>query len=297
MTSRSISIALATALLSASPASAAPDWARVDNALGRSGAEQPDGVRRYSFPRSDLTVTLDGVQIRPALALGSWLAFRPAGDEAMLMGDLVLLEAEVNPVMSRLLESGLTVTALHNHLLRSSPATIYMHVNGNGDPARLAAAVRSALSLSATPLAAPSASPAPQPAESGEAAALNRIMGAEGKANGGVYQFSIPRRERITDAGMAVPPSMGLATAINFQPTGSGRAVATGDFVLTAAEVTPVLRSLRANGIDVTALHNHLGQEQPRLFFMHFWGNGDATALARGLKQALDLTAVRVAGR
>ncbi len=293
MTSRSIIIALAAAL-AASPACAAPDWARVDNALGRSGAEQPDGVRRYSFPRSDLTVTLDGVQIRPALALGSWLAFQPAGDEAMLMGDLVLLEAEVNPVMSRLLESGLTVTALHNHLLRSSPATIYMHVHGHGDPARLAAAVRSALSLSATPLAAPSASPAPQP---GEAAALNRIMGANGKANGGVYQFSIPRREKITDAGMAVPPSMGLATAINFQPTGSGRAVATGDFVLTAAEVTPVLRSLRANRIDVTALHNHLGQEQPRLFFMHFWGNGDATALAKGLKQALDLTGARVAGR
>ncbi len=295
MTSRSIIIALAAAL-GASPACAAPDWARVDNALGRSGAEQPDGVRRYSFPRSDLTVTLDGVQIRPALALGSWLAFQPAGNEAMLMGDLVLLESEVNPVMSRLLESGLTVTALHNHLLRSSPATIYMHVHGHGDPARLAAAVRSALSLSATPLAPPSTSPA-QPAGPPEAAALNRIVGAKGKANGGVYQFSIPRRERITDAGMAVPPSMGLATAINFQPTGSGRAVATGDFVLTAAEVTPVLRSLRANGIDVTALHNHLGQEQPRLFFMHFWGNGDATALARGLKQALDLTAVRVAGR
>ncbi|HSH80444.1 MAG TPA: DUF1259 domain-containing protein, partial [Herpetosiphonaceae bacterium] len=163
MTSRSIIIALVAAL-AASPACAAPDWARVDNALGRSGAEQLDGVRRYSFPRSDLTVTLDGVQIRPALALGSWLAFQPAGNEAMLMGDLVLLESEVNPVMSRLLESGLTVTALHNHLLRSSPATIYMHVHGHGDPARLAAAVRSALSLSATPLAPPSTSPAPQPA-------------------------------------------------------------------------------------------------------------------------------------
>jgi hypothetical protein len=288
---RSIAIAVAT-LMATTPAVAEPNWTGVDKTLGRTGTVQPDGVHKYSFPRSDLNVTLDGVRLKPALALGSWVAFEPMGDTAMVMGDLVLTQEEVNPVMSRLLESGLTITALHNHLLRSAPGTMYMHVHGSGDPTKLATALRSALALSKTPMMQPAAS-SPPTALALDTARLDKVIGWSGKANGGVYQFSIPRPEHIMDMGMAVPPSMGLAIALNLQPTGAGKAVGTGDFVLLQSEVDPVLRALRSANIDVTALHNHLGQEQPRLFFMHFWANGDATAIASGLRKALDATAVR----
>ena len=279
--------ALALLVALAPPAAAAPQWDRVDAAFGRAGADQPGGVRRYGFPRSDLDVRLDGVKIRPALALGSWLAFRETRGHAEVMGDLVLTHDEVNPVLSRLLQGGLTITALHNHLLRSSPATMYMHVHGHGDPVAMAATIRAALALSRTPLARPPAG-APDRPLGLNTVALDRIVGASGKATGGVYQFGIPRREQITQNGQPVPASLGLATVVNFQPTGAGRAAITGDFVLTEPEVRPVLQALRANGIEVTALHNHMTAEQPRLFFMHFWANADAQRLARGVRQALD---------
>ena len=260
----------------------------MDENLGRGGTTQPDGVRRYAFPRSDLNVQLDGVAIKPALALGSWLAFMPMGEEAMVMGDLVLTHDEVNPVMSKLLTSGFTVTALHNHLLRSSPATMYLHVGGHGDPGEMAKNLRSALAESRTPMTAPA-----KAADSKldfDTAAIDGIMGGKGKPNGGVYQFGFPRAEKLSDSGMPAPASMGTATALNFQPTGGGKAAITGDFVLTAAEVDPVLRALRSNGIEVTALHNHMLDDQPRLFFMHFWANDDVRKLARGLRAALDKT-------
>ena len=284
-----LALCIISAALVSEPAVAAR-WQAVDAAFGRSGVDQAQGVRRYSFPRSDLTVTLDGVKVRPALALGSWIAFQPHGDETMVMGDLVLLHEEVNPVLTRLLASGLTITALHNHLLRNSPATMYMHVHGRGDPARIAAAIRSALDLTRTPTGRPAAT-RPQPLGL-NAAALDRIFGAKGTPGAGVLQYSIPRRETVRDGGMVVPPSMGLGTVINLQPTAGGRAVATGDFVLTAGEVPRVLKVLRKNGIEVTALHNHLSDEEPRLFFLHFWGNSDAVRLASGLKEALNETNV-----
>ena len=292
---KTILLAGALALGVTTQASAAPDWPAVDRTLGRPGAEQAGGVHRYGFPRSDLKVTLDGVAIKPALALGSWAAFQPMGDEAMVMGDLVLTHEEVNPVMSRLLASGFTITALHNHLLRSAPATMYMHVSGHGDPVKLATALRQALAASATPLASPSRDSQPPAAGAGasppidlDTAALDRALGATGKPNGGVLQYSFPRAERQMDGGMETPASMGTATAINFQPTGNGKAAITGDFVMVASEVDPVLRALRAGGIEVTALHNHMLNDEPRLFFMHFWSNDDATKLARSLRSALD---------
>src|SRR3954468_3650892 len=263
-------------------AEAAADWPAVDRALGRPGTVQAGGVHRYGFPRTDLHVTLDGVPIRPALALGSWVAFRDMGDRAEVMGDLVLTHSEVNAVLSRLLEGGLTITALHNHLLRSSPATLYMHIDGHGDAVALAAAIRRALEASATPLAPP-APAQPGPALQLDTGALDRALGARGQANGGVYQFSIRRADQVMQDGAAVPPSLGLSIAINFQPTIDGRAVTTGDFVLLGSEVGPVLRALREHGIEVTALHNHMIDEQPRLFFMHFWGNDDSGKLAAGL--------------
>jgi hypothetical protein len=284
-----ISLALAT------PAWAAPDWAKVDAALGRPGTPQAGDVHRYGFPRSDLKVTLDGVVIKPALALGSWAAFQPMGDEVMVMGDLVLTQEEVNPVMSRLLASGFTITALHNHLLRSAPATMYLHIGAHGDPVKLAKALHEALAVSRTPLASPSRDAQPPSAGAGsslpldlDTAALDQVMGAKGKVNGGVYQFSYPRAEKLMAGGMPAPATMGTATAINFQPTGGGKAAITGDFVMVAQEVDPVMRALRSNGIEVTALHNHMLDDEPRLFFMHFWANEDAGKLARGLRAALD---------
>jgi hypothetical protein len=265
----------------------------VEHALGRAGAAQPDGVVRFSFPRSDLHVSVDGVQLRPAFALGSWVAFRRVeGGGAMAMGDLVLTEDEVLPVMTRLQQGGVQQTALHNHVLRESPRVMYLHVEAHGDPVRIAETVRAALGLTRTPLGPPAAAPVAARIDL-DTAAVARALGHPGKVNGGVYQVSVPRRETIRDGGHVVPPSMGVATAINFQPTGRGRAAITGDFVMAADEVNPVIRALRENGIEVTALHSHLLGEQPRLFFMHFWANDDAVKLARGLHAALARMSVR----
>ena len=266
------------------------DWKKVDETLGRAAAVSGD-VHRYGFPRTDLTVTLDGVTIKPALALGGWTAFKPMDGGAMVMGDIVLLETEINPVMSKLSENGIDITAIHNHVLRGSPATFYMHIGGHGDPLKLATAIRTALAESKTPLAAtPPASP---PAVDLDTAQLDQIIGVKGQANRGVYQFNVPRRDPVIENGMALTPAgpMGVATAINFQPTGGGKAAITGDFVLTGDEVNPVIKALRANGINVTAIHSHMLTEQPRLIFMHFWANDDAMKLARGLRAATDQTA------
>jgi hypothetical protein len=274
------------------PAHAADiDWQKVDDAFGRKPAVSGD-VHRYGFPRTDLTVTLDGVTIKPALALGGWVAFKPMHGEAMVMGDLVLLESEINPVMLKLIEGGLEITAVHNHLLRASPATFYLHVGGHGDPAKMAAVIHDALATSKTPLSAPAAA-TPPPAVDLDTAQLDQLIGAKGQANGGVYQFGVPRRDPVMEGGMQVAPvgPMGVATAINFQPTGGSKAAITGDFVLTGDEVNPVIKALRANGIDVTAVHSHMLDEQPRLFFLHFWANDDALKLARRLRAALDKTA------
>jgi Domain of Unknown Function (DUF1259) len=280
------------AVLSASAVNAQEmDWQKVDDALGRKPAVSGD-AHRYGFPRTDLTVTLDGVTIKPALALGGWVAFKPAHGGAMVMGDLVLLETEINPVMLKLIEGGLEITAVHNHLLRASPATFYMHVGGHGDPAKMAAVIHDALAASKTPLTAPGA-PAPASAVDLDTAQLDQIIGAKGQANDGVYQFGVPRRDPVMEGGMqlAPPGPMGVATAINFQPTGGGKAAITGDFVLVGDEVNPVIRALRANGIEVTAVHSHMLDEQPRLYFLHFWASDDALKLAKGLRAALDKTA------
>ena len=267
------------------------DWKKVDEAIGRSAAVAGD-VHRYGFPRTDLQVTVDGVNIRPTFALGGWAAFKPMHDGAMVMGDLVLLETEINPVMAKLIANGLEVTAVHNHVLRGSPATFYMHIGGHGDPVKLATAIRTALAESKTPLTPPAA-PASPPAVDLDTAQLDAIIGAKGQNNGGVYAFGVPRRDPISENGMQITPvgPMGVATAINFQPTGGGKAAITGDFVLSGDEVQPVIKALRDNGIEVTAIHSHMLTEQPRLIFMHFWANDDAVKLAKGLRAALDKTA------
>jgi biotin operon repressor len=281
-------------LLSAPVCAQEIDWQQIDATLGRKPAVSGD-VHRYGFPRTDLSVTLDGVAIKPTLALGGWVAFKPAHGGAMIMGDIVLLETEINPVMAKLIEGGLQITAVHNHLLRANPATFYMHVGGHGDPAKMAGVIRDALSLSKTPLV-PSTAAVPPPAIDLNTAQLDQTIGVKGQANGGVYQFGVPRRDQVIENEMPIAPAgpMGLATAINFQPTGGGKAAITGDFVLAGNEVNPVIRALRSNGIEVTAVHGHMLDEQPRLFFLHFWANDDAAKLARGLRAALDETASTV---
>jgi hypothetical protein len=265
------------------------DWQKVDDAFGRKPAVVAGDVHRYGFPRSDLTVTLDGVTIKPALALGGWVAFKPMGNEVMAMGDLVLLETEISPVMAKMIENGVQITAVHNHLLRGTPATFYMHISAHGDAVKTATAIRTALAKSKTPLAPP-APAAPLSAIDLDTVQLEQIIGAKGQANGGVYQFGVPRRDPVSESGMALAPAgpLGLATGIGFQPTGAGKAAITGDFVMVSSEVNPVIKMLRANGIEVTALHSHMLDEQPRLFFMHFWANDDAIKLAKGLRAALD---------
>jgi hypothetical protein len=274
--------------LSTAAHAADDDWAPVAQALGRSGAQLPGGIYRVGLGRSDLKVTLDGVEIKPTLALGSYLAFQKMGSEGMVMGDLVLLHEEVNPVMKKLVEGGIEITALHNHLLRSSPATMYMHFYGRGDPVKLAAALRAGLAESKTPLAAPAPAGSPPPPLDLDTAAIDQTLGAKGSVNGGVYGFNIPRADTIMEDGMAIPIGMGSGIVVNFQPTGGGKAAITGDFVLIASEVNPVLKALRDGGIEVTALHSHMLTEQPRLFFMHFWANDDAIKLAKTLRTALD---------
>ena len=284
-------VLIGAVLISALPAAAEEiDWATVDAAFGRKAMVTGD-VHRYGFPRSDLKVTLDCVDIKPALALGGWIAMKPAHGGAMVMGDLVLLEAEINPVLTTLIQNGLEITAIHNHVLRANPATFYMHVGGHGDPEKLATTIVQALQSSKTPLAPP-APAASQPAVDLDTAQLDQIVGAKGNANGGVYQFVVSRRDPVKEGGMEIAPAgpMGVATAINFQPTGGGKAAITGDFVLAAEEVQPVIKELRAAGIEVTAVHSHM-LEQPRLIFMHFWANDDAIKLAKGIRAALDKTA------
>src|SRR6266403_304478 len=250
------------------------NWKQVEAAMGRPGQTQPGDVIRFGMPRKDLHVVLDGVDIKPGLALGAWTAFKRDASGTMVMGDLVLAEDEVEPVMMKLQEGGIHESAIHNHLLGESPHVMYMHIASHGDAVQMARAIHDAVALTKTP--GPDATPAAPPtAELGfDQKQVEQILGHAGKVNGGVLQIGVPR----------------VATALNFQPTGSGKAAITGDFVLLASEVNPVIKALRQNGIAVTALHSHMLMEEPRLFFMHFWANDDAVQLAKGLRAALDNT-------
>jgi hypothetical protein len=288
-----------TVTRTAAAQSAAPptsDWAAVEQALGRKGTPNPGDVIKFSFPRSDMAVSVAGVQLKPALALGSWVAFKHVNDGAIAMGDLVLTEEEVAPVMKKLQSVGVEQTALHNHLLMESPRVMYMHIDAHGNAKKIATTIHDALALTKTPMDAPP-SAAPSPPIDLDTAMIAKTLGATGKVNGGVYQETVPRTDRITEHGTEIPPSMGVATAINFQPTGGGKAAITGDFVMTASEVNPVIRALTSHGIAVSALHSHMLEETPRLFFMHFWANDDASTLAAGLRAALDQMKVKRAAQ
>lgn len=267
------------------------DTTRIDEALGRSGQKSGD-VYRVGFPRTDLHVSVGGIDIKPGFALGSWAAFAGTDSDASVMGDLVLLEDELNPVMKALRAAGFEVTAVHNHLMKETPQVLYMHYSGHGKAVDLAKSLRAGLAESKTPLD----KPAP-PAQAGEPPAFVKTvedtLGTKGRFGGGVLSFGIPRSQAVTDHGMTLTGAQGVAESINFQDAGSGIIATTGDFVLTADEVNPVISALEEHSIQVTALHSHMLTEQPRLFFMHFWGVGTSDSVAGGIKAALSHVAVK----
>ncbi len=278
---------LASLLLGLSQQAAAQGLtiATIDESLGRSGQKFGD-VYRVGFPRTDLHVTTAGVEVKPGFALGSWAAFSGSDSDAMVMGDLVLLQDEVNSVIRPLRAAGFQITAIHNHLINETPHVLYVHYMGRGNLVDIAKSLRGALGQSKTPLDKPAAPPQP-----GEPPAFVKtvedILGAKGRFGGGVLSFGIPRAEPITDHGMTLTVSQGVGEAINFQESGPGTVATTGDFVLSAEEVNPVISALAEHDIQVTALHSHLLTEQPRLFFMHFWAVGSAESIAQGIKAGL----------
>ena len=265
--------------------------ATIDQALGRSGQKTGD-VYRVSFPRTDLHVSVNGLAIKPGLALGSWSAFLGADDHAMVMGDLVLLEEELNPVMAKLRSSGFEITAVHNHLMEETPKVLYLHYMGHGPAAQLATSLRAALSVSKTPLEKPSAG-TEEPAPPAWVKAVEDAVARKGTFKGGVLSYGVPRSDTIKMAGITITPAAGVGEAINFQAADSGNVATTGDFVLTADEVNPVMSELQGHHIFVTALHSHMLTEQPRLFFMHFWSVGSPESVGAGVKVALSRVAVK----
>lgn len=262
------------------------DTAKIDQAVGRSGQKLGD-VYKVGFPRTDLHVLVHGVAIKPGLALGSWAAFSGTNDNAVVMGDLVLLQDEVNPVMKKLRAAGFEVTAVHNHLLDETPRLMYMHYMGHGPAEQIASSLRTALAVSKTPLGKPAAAPAGTSAPPAWVKTVEDTVGRKGSFNGGVLSFGVPRADAVTMSGMTIEPSEGVAESINFQEASTGKVATTGDFVLTAEQVNPVISALEEQHISVTALHSHMLTEQPRLFFMHFWAVGSPESVATGIKAAL----------
>ncbi len=269
------------------------DWTAVGKIFGRSGSVQ-QGVYKITFPRSDLNVMVGDFRVDPGLALTSWVGFMKMNGNTMgmkmngrdmVMGDLVLLDDEVEPVISGIVSNGLEITAIHNHLVGESPSVKYVHFSGTGDATKLAEKVKSIISLTATPI-----TPAAVAVQTSlpDWSAVEAILG-KGKTNGDLLQYSFARTEKLTENKMEIPPYFGMATGVNFQRAGNNAAIA-GDFVLLADEVNPVVKALTENGISVTALHNHMLYDNPRLFMMHFWAVGDPAGLARGIKAALDKT-------
>ncbi len=267
------------------------DWKAVEQALGKSGQLQAGDVFRVAMPRTDLKVKVQGVDVKAGFALGSYAAFKKMAKDTMVMGDLVLLDEEVQDVMARLIEKGIAITALHNHLNEMSPHVMYMHYSARGEAVKLATSLHEALSASGTPLGqATAAGGTAAEGPSIDQKQVETALGRSGRMNNGILQISVARAEKITENGMELLPSMGVNTALNFQPTGDGKAAITGDFVLIGREVNAVAKALREHGIQVTAVHNHALGDNPRLFYMHFWANDEAVKLARGLKAALEVT-------
>lgn len=273
------------------------DWSSVEKIFGKKGTVQ-DNVFKISYPRSDLKIKIGDFAVVPGFALGSWIGFinmskrmnmqdheADMSNKAMMMGDLVLLDTEVPGVLKKLVEVDLKVTAIHNHLINESPNVKYVHFSGTGDRIKLAEAIKSVLAVTGTPLTPPQ-----PPAQTNiDWSKVEAVLGTTGKHNGMLLQYSFPRKEKLKESGMIMPPYIGMATAINFQRDGDKAAI-TGDFVLLADEINPAIKILIDNGITPTALHNHMIHDEPRLFMMHFWAIDDPEKLAKALQQVLTTT-------
>lgn len=263
------------------------DWDTVGEAIGKKGERKKGGVYKVTFPRTDLSVSTHDVTIKPALSFTSWAAFKQIQDgKALVLGDLVLTGDMYNEVISTLQEGEVEQTAIHKHLPDLSTPIWWTHIKGTGDPVEMAKTINNGLTKTETPMEA---------AGSGDAEGidlntdkLDKIIGSKGKIDNGVYKYSIGLTQSVTTEDVELPSAMGTAIALGFQPLGNGKAAINGDFVMTAKEVNPVIRALRENDIQVVSLHNHMLEEDPRLLFMHFWATGDATTLAKGLREGLD---------
>ena len=277
---------LGLALMAAAVAHATPaQYDKVDAVFGKQSQALQGNVYKYTWPRNDLHITVNGTPIAPGLALGSWAAFTPIKDQTWVMGDLVLLQPEVGPVIERLQESNFEITGIHNHLINETPRVMYIHYMGRGDPEQLATSLRSALEQTRTPLKAMAPPPSAKSPPSW-VSDIESALGRKGKLNGQVYAVSVPRAEADRAGNESIPSGMGLETALNFQQTG-GKIASTGDFVLIASEVNPVIKTLRQHGVVITALHNHMLDDSPHLFFLHYWALGESSDVAGGLKAAL----------
>ena len=266
------------------------EYQQVLTALGKQGDFKAN-VLKVNIPRNDLSVTVANVKTPTPFGFGGWVAMtKGTGGMDVMMGDLVLTQDEVNPVMSALLDNGVEVTALHNHFLWDEPRMYYMHVHGHGKPADLARQVKPALDLigksTSRPTSAPAA-PAAAPATTIDTAKLAQIVGTQGEQTGAVYKITSGRDDlKLTEMGASINARMGLNTWAAFVGTNEKAAVA-GDVAMLAAEVTPVLKVLRKNGLDVVAIHHHMTDTRPTIFFLHYWGTGPADKLATGFKAAL----------
>ena len=283
-------IALTALMLAAAPHAheAALDTAKIEQLTGAKGKlDRVTGVFKISVPRTDLAVTVGGVKLTPPSGLTSWAAFEPAGSEAMVMGDMVLTEDQVNPVMSTALDNGLEVTALHNHFLGENPRVMFMHIGGSGSVERLAGAVGkvfASIKEPGTPLPHADIDPAQTQLATDR---LETILGHRGDLSGGVYKVTIGRTARMH--GHPIGNTMGVNSWAAFSGT-NDQAVVDGDFAMTESELQPVLKALRHADIQIVAIHQHMTGEEPRIMFLHYWGIGRAEDLARGLRSALDQT-------
>lgn len=264
-------------------------YRQVLTTLGKQG-DFKDNVLKVNIPRNDLKVTVAGVATPTPFGFGGWVAMtKGSGGHDVLMGDLVLQQDEVNPVMSALLDNGLDVTALHNHFFWDEPRIFYMHVHGHGTPAELASKLKPAIDLIGRSTTAPAAPPAePAPASGLNIDRLVQIVGATGEQTGAVYKFTLPRPDlKVVEMGATINARMGLNTWAAFTGTNDKAAIA-GDVAMLASEVTPVLKALRRNGLDVVAIHHHMTADRPTIIFLHYWGTGPADKLASGFKAAVD---------
>jgi hypothetical protein len=266
------------------------DYQQVLSTLGKQG-DFKDNVLKVNIPRNDVKVTVAGIATPTPFGFGGWVAMTKGdGGHEVLMGDLVLLQDEVNPVMSALLDNGFDVTALHNHFFGDEPRMYYMHVHGHGTAAELAQKLKPALALigksSAGPASSPAAAAAPQNALN--TARLVEIVGTQGEQNGAVYKFTLPRTDlKVVEMGATINARMGLNTWAAFTGTNEKAAIA-GDVAMLESEVTAVLKALRKNGLDVVAIHHHMTTDRPMIIFLHYWGTGPADKLATGFKAAVN---------